>query len=63
VLAQRWYKSIGHWEYFMSQTLKLIAVLGVTAFLAACAGKHADDVVVIEQEPISQEPAFTGKYK
>jgi hypothetical protein len=47
----------------MPQTLKLVAVLGVTAFLAACAGKQADDVVIIEQEPISQEPAFTGKYK
>lgn len=47
----------------MSQTLKLVAVLGVAAFLAACAGNQADDVVIIEQEPISQEPAFTGKYK
>ena len=47
----------------MSKTLKLIAVFGITAFLAACAGNQAGDVVIIEQEPISQEPAFTGKYK
>ncbi len=50
----------------MSKSIKLLAVLGVVASVAACA-KEADEeeYVVVEPtpEPISYEPVYTGKYK
>ncbi len=42
----------------MSKTIFFAAVLVVV--LAACAKKH--ETVYVEQ-PVSQEPVFTGKYK
>lgn len=51
-------------ETEMSKTIKLVAALGFVATLAACAsGQSDEEFVVVEPEPISTEPAFTGKFK
>ncbi|MCL3883687.1 hypothetical protein [Marivita sp. GX14005] len=48
----------------MSKTLKLFAAAGLLAALGACANEPAEEeFVVIDPEPISQEPVYTGKYK
>lgn len=46
----------------MFKSIKLVAVLGVAAFVAACGGAQ-EEYVVVDPEPISVEPQFTGKYK
>lgn len=46
----------------MSKSLKLFALAGIVAAAAACAPKQ-EEFVVVEPEPISQEPVYTGKYK
>lgn len=46
----------------MSKSIKLFALAGLLAGLAACAAEE-ETFVVVEPEPISVEPAFTGKYK
>ncbi|MFY0309546.1 hypothetical protein ACFMBG_06575 [Leisingera sp. D0M16] len=46
----------------MSKSIKLIAMAGLLAAVAACA-QQEEEFVVVEPEPISQEPEFTGKYK
>lgn len=46
----------------MSRTIKLLALTGVIALLSACGGSQ-EEYVVVNPEPISVEPAFTGKYK
>lgn len=46
----------------MSKTVKSVLALGLVAFLAACAEKE-EEYVVVEPEPISSEPVYTGKYK
>lgn len=45
----------------MSKTTKLVLSLGLVAFVAACAAKEPEPVFV--PEPMSVEPASTGKYK
>lgn len=47
----------------MSNSIKIIAVLGLATFVAACGGNNNEEFVVVEPEPISTEPEFTGKYK
>ncbi|GGB22261.1 hypothetical protein [Allosediminivita pacifica] len=47
----------------MSKSIKLLAVLGVVASVAACAKEAEEEYVVVEPEPISYEPVYTGKYK
>lgn len=47
----------------MSQSIKLLAMAGLLVGLAACAGTQEETYVVVEPEPISVEPTFTGKYK
>lgn len=48
----------------MSNGIKLVAFLGLVVTLAACGGpKQEDDYVAVQPEPISSEPAYTGKYK
>lgn len=46
----------------MSTSTKLILSLCTAAFLAACGGPKQEEVVYVE-EPVSQEPVYTGKYK
>ena len=45
----------------MSKSIKLLAMVGLLAGLAACG--QEEEFVVVEPEPISVEPEFTGKYK
>ncbi len=47
----------------MFKSIKLFILLGLSIFVAACAGSYEEEFVVVEPEPISVEPAFTGKYK
>jgi hypothetical protein len=48
----------------MSKSIKLLAAFGLFAALSACAKEPAqEEFVVIDPEPISQEPTYTGKYK
>lgn len=48
----------------MSKSIKLMAMFGLVATIAACSsGQTEDDFVVVDPEPISSEPTFTGKFK
>jgi outer membrane lipopolysaccharide assembly protein LptE/RlpB len=47
----------------MSKSIKYLALVGVVATLAACGGNKEEEYVVVEPEPISVEPTYTGKYK
>lgn len=47
----------------MSKSIKLLAMLSVVAGLAACAQQEEEEYVVVDPEPISIEPVYTGKYK
>lgn len=48
----------------MSKSIKLLAAAGLFAALSACAPKPVEEeFVVIDPEPISHEPVYTGKYK
>jgi hypothetical protein len=42
--------------------LKIIAVMGLTALVAACATTE-EEVVFVEPEPVVAEPVFTGKFR
>ncbi|WP_435310137.1 hypothetical protein [Primorskyibacter sedentarius] len=46
----------------MSKSIKLIALFGFVAAISACAPKQ-EEVVMVDPEPISSEPTYTGKYK
>ena len=46
----------------MSKSLKLIALVGALAAVSACASKE-EEFVVVQPEPISAEPVYTGKFK
>jgi hypothetical protein len=43
-------------------TIKLLALAGIVAAVAAC-GQQEEEFVIVEPEPGSVEPTFTGKYK
>ena len=43
----------------MSKHIKILTMVGLVALAAACAQQEEEFVVI---EPISVEPAFTGKY-
>lgn len=45
----------------MSSSSLSILALCLAAFMAGCA--PAEEPVVYAEEPVSTEPAFTGKYK
>lgn len=49
----------------MSKTIKLLAMFGLVAGIAACSGGNPqeEEFVVVDPEPISVEPVYTGKYK
>jgi hypothetical protein len=46
----------------MSKAIKSILGLSLFAFVAACA-QPEEEYVVVDPEPISVEPVYTGKYK
>jgi hypothetical protein len=45
----------------MSSTTRIVLVLAMAGFVAACAKKEAE--VVYVDEPVTVEPTYTGKYK
>lgn len=47
----------------MSKSIKLFTMLGFVAVVAACDNAREEEFIVVEPEPISVEPAYTGKYK
>lgn len=47
----------------MSKSIKLLALFGFVTVVSACAQPAEEEYVVVEPEPISVEPTYTGKYK
>ena len=47
----------------MSNSIKLLVAVGFIAAVSACARQQQEEFVVVEPEPISVEPVYTGKYK
>ncbi|MGX9356632.1 hypothetical protein ACS3SW_16135 [Roseobacteraceae bacterium S113] len=49
----------------MSKSLKLLAMAGLIVAVSACARQEPqqEEFVVVDPEPISVEPVYTGKYK
>ena len=46
----------------MSKSIKTLVAMGFVATIAACAAPE-EVFVVVEPEPITVEPVFTGKFK
>ena len=46
----------------MSKSIKFLAAFAFVAGISACA-QQEEEFVVVEPEPISVEPVYTGKYK
>ena len=49
-------------ETVMPKSLKMLGITGLIVLAAACA-RQEEEVVVMEPEPISSEPGYTGKLK
>lgn len=48
----------------MSKSIKLLAMFALVAGVSACGGGATEEeFVVVDPEPISVEPVYTGKYK
>ncbi|QFS83430.1 hypothetical protein FIU97_11370 [Roseivivax sp. THAF40] len=48
----------------MSKSIKLLALFGFVTTLAACGQQSTEEeFIIVEPEPISTEPVYTGKYK
>ncbi|MFV0514227.1 MAG: hypothetical protein ACK5MY_11450 [Jhaorihella sp.] len=47
----------------MSKSIKFLAMVGFVATVAACDNSPKEEFVVVQPEPISVEPTYTGKYK
>mgnify|MGYP006981759393 FL=1 len=48
----------------MSKSIKFLTAIGFVATIAACSsGQSDEEYVVVEPEPITVEPTYTGKYK
>jgi hypothetical protein len=47
----------------MSKSIKSILAISLVAFVAACAQQAQEEYVVVDPEPISVEPTYTGKLK
>jgi len=54
---------VGRQEKQMSKSIKLLAMLGLVGFVAACGNNNEEEFVVVDPEPISEEPVHTGKFK
>lgn len=46
----------------MSNSTRIALALCTFAFLAACGGKK-DEVVYVDEQAVTTEPVYTGKYK
>lgn len=47
----------------MSKCIHFLAMVGFVALVSACDSSTEEEYIVVAPEPISVEPAFTGKYK
>jgi len=49
----------------MVKRIKWLVLVGILGVVSACAqgGPREEDFLVVEPEPISVEPVYTGKYK
>ena len=47
----------------MFKSLRLLALFGLAAGVAACASQEPEEFVIVEPEPITVEPVYSGKYK
>lgn len=47
----------------MFKGIKLLALASVVGLFAACTQEEPEEFVVVDPEPISTEPVYTGKYK
>jgi hypothetical protein len=47
----------------MSKSIKLLAMFAIVAGVSACGGQQEEEFIVVDPEPISMEPVYTGKYK
>lgn len=47
----------------MSKSIKAVVALGLVVLAAACSQQQEEEVIIVEPEPITMEPEFTGKYK
>ena len=46
----------------MSKSIKLLTLFGFVAVVAACQ-QQQEEFVVVDPEPVTVEPVYTGKYK
>lgn len=47
----------------MSKSINFLAAVGLLVTVAACDNSPRQEYVVVQPEPISVEPTYTGKYK
>jgi hypothetical protein len=48
----------------MPKSIKTVAAFGLIILIAACAREEAqEEFVIVDPEPMSQEPVYTGKFK
>ncbi|WP_299730073.1 hypothetical protein [uncultured Tateyamaria sp.] len=47
----------------MSKSIKVFGLVGLMVLAAACGRNNNEEFVVVDPEPISQEPVHTGKFK
>ena len=47
----------------MSNSIKSILAIAFVGVVSACAQQAQEEYVVVDPEPISVEPVYTGKYK
>lgn len=47
----------------MSKNIKVLGMVSLMVLVAACGRNNNEEFVVVDPEPISQEPVHTGKYK
>lgn len=48
----------------MSKSIMLLAALGLVTSISACGrNTQQEEFIVVDPEPISVEPVYTGKYK
>ena len=47
----------------MSKSIKVFGLVGLMVLAAACSRQQEEEFVVVDPEPISVEPTYTGKFK
>jgi len=50
-------------EKQMSKSIKALGLVSLLVLVAACGNNNNEEFVVVDPEPISQEPTQTGKFK